>query len=55
MEKTPEELEAMKREMLNQHQKTVSLAHEYFAALPLGSERIKAGEIYQQLRNATRL
>ena len=55
MEKTQEELDAMKREMLNQHQKTVSLAYEYFGALPLGNERIKAGEIYQQLRNATRL
>jgi len=55
MEKTQEELDAMKQEMLFQHQKTVSLAYKYFAALPLGSERIKAHEIYQQLRNATRL
>jgi len=55
MEKTPEELEEMKQEMRRQHQKTVTLAYEYFAALPLGNERIKAHEIYQQIRNATRL
>lgn len=55
MEKTKEELEKMKREMLEQHQKTVSLAYKYFCALPLGRDRIIAGEIYQQISNATRL
>lgn len=55
MDKTEEELKQMKEELLQLHQKTVRAAYEYFAALPLGRDRVIAGELYESLRNATRI
>lgn len=55
MDKTEEELKQMKEEFLQLHQKTVTAAYEYFAALPLGRDRVIAGELYESLRNATRI
>lgn len=55
MDKTEEELKQMKEELLQLHQKTVKAAYEYFAALPLDGDRTIAHEVYQKLRNATRI
>ena len=55
MDKTEEELKQMKEELLQLHQKTVTAAYEYFAALPLGRDRVIAGEVYENMRNATRI
>ncbi|WP_283647621.1 hypothetical protein [Hafnia paralvei] len=55
MDKTEEELKQMKEELLQLHQKTVTAAYEYFAALPLGRDRTVAHEVYQNLRTATRI
>lgn len=55
MDKTEEELKQMKEELLQLHQKTVKAAYEYFAALPLGRNRVIAGEVYENLRTATRI
>lgn len=55
MDKTAEELEAMKRLLMDKHQEAVTAAHQYACALPLGRARIVAFEIYQNLRLATRV
>lgn len=52
MEKTPEELELMKRDLIDKHQAAVTAAHEYACALPLGDDRVRAFEIFQNLRLA---
>jgi len=54
-EPTPEQLEALKQDMLEKQQVAVTAAYAYFCALPVGRERIKAHEVYQNLRLATRL
>jgi hypothetical protein len=52
---TEQELEELKRDMLDKHQEAVTAAYKWCCALPLGSERIQAFEIYNQMRLATRL
>lgn len=55
MDKTEEELKQMKEEFFQLHQKTVKAAYEYFAALPIGNERVMAHKVYQNLLYASRI
>lgn len=52
---TEQELEELKRDMLNKHQEAVTAAYKWCCALPIGFERTQAFEIYNQLRTATRI
>lgn len=54
MEKTPEELAALKRKMYDAHEQTVKAAFEYSRALPIGNERTEAFEIHNELRQVIR-
>jgi len=54
-QETPEQLEALKRDMLEKHEATVTAAYKYFCALPIGDARIQAHEVYQNIRLATRV
>jgi hypothetical protein len=47
-------VEALKIELLRLHRECTKAAHAYFCACDLSEERVAAGEIYQQIRLATR-
>ncbi|WP_447869988.1 hypothetical protein [Serratia fonticola] len=47
-------VEALKIELLRLHRECTKAAHAYFCACDLGEERVAAGEMYQQIRLATR-
>lgn len=49
-----EKLAYMKMQLLEQLKKAEQLAHAYFAACPVGEERIRASEVYENIRTATR-
>jgi len=54
-EKTEKELKSLKEIAINAHNDATSKMHEYACALPIGTERIKAFEAYQNIRLATRV
>lgn len=49
-----EELKKMKATALIKLREAEIAMYAYFQALPVGEERIKAGEVYDNIRNATR-
>lgn len=56
----PEELEIekvkhLKKLFLEAHKKAEQAAHAYFVACPVGEERIRASEIYENIRTAIRI
>ena len=54
-EPTEQELKKLKEDAFNAHDNAVSLLHKYACACPLGDERIRAFEIYQNVRVAVRV
>lgn len=50
-----DQLAALKRTMLEARQAAEKAAHAYFSACPVGDERIWASEVYENIRNATRV
>ncbi len=50
-----EYLKRLKADLLRKHQEAVTAAYKYFCECDVGPERIIAGQIYENLRNATRL
>lgn len=53
-QKTQAELDALKKEVFEKHQATVTAAFEWSRALPIGDERTEAFEIYNNIRLSTR-
>jgi hypothetical protein len=53
-EKDIEKVAHLKSEFLKARDVAEKAAHVYFTACPVGPERIKASEIYENIRNATR-
>lgn len=47
------QLEKLKHDFLEKRQECEKAAYAYFAALPVGDDRINMGEIYQRIRLAT--
>jgi hypothetical protein len=54
-EPTEQELKKLKEEAFNAHANATSLLHKYACACPLGGDRIRAFEIYQNVRIAVRV
>jgi hypothetical protein len=54
-EPTAEEIEAIKQDMMSKREAAEQAAYAYFCALPIGNERIRAHDVYQNIRLATRL
>lgn len=50
-----QEFEKLRNEFSRLHQETEKAAHALFAALPVGPERIRASDVYENIRNATRV
>ncbi len=48
-------IEELKTEMLTKHQEAEKAAYEYFCECEVGPERIRAGEIYNNIRIAIRV
>ena len=53
-ELTKQEIESLKNAAFNAHRQAEQRMHKYACALPLGEEREKAFDIYQNIRLATR-
>lgn len=50
-----EKLSAMKTEMLAKLRETEKLAWAYFCECPVGDERTRAHDVYENIRTATRV
>jgi hypothetical protein len=50
-----DQLAALKRDMLDKHRAAERAAYAYFGACPVGDERIRASEVYENIRTATRV
>lgn len=53
-ERDAEKAKHLKAVFLEQHRKAEKAAYEYFAACPVGPERVQAYSIYENVRNALR-
>jgi hypothetical protein len=49
------EVEALKRDMLDKHRAAEKAAYAYFCGCPVGEERNRASEVYENIRTATRV
>jgi len=47
-------LAALKTDMLNKIRAAEQAAHAYFAACPVGEERIRASDVYENIRHSLR-
>lgn len=54
-QETPEQLAALKQDLMSKRDAAEKAAYAYFCALPIGNERIRAHEVYQNIRLATRV
>ncbi len=50
-----EDLEKLKDEMIKKHREAEKAAYAYCSALPIGKDRENYFEVYERIRNATRL
>jgi len=50
-----DQLEALRKEIYELHNQLEKKSYEYFCGLPLGNDRIKASEYYNEIRTTRRL
>lgn len=48
-------LDLLKQDLLEKHRAAEKAAYEYFCACEVGDERSRAFEVYENIRNATRV